>query len=107
MLLATGGGRRSDDGATDAQLLTRLRAGDRDAYTLLWQRHIALALHVARSYAPGSAEDLASESFLAVYRRVAIEQKGPENAFRPLPPHDDAQSRHQVGAHRQAHRHRP
>lgn len=83
MLLATGGGRRSDDGATDAQLLTRLRAGDRDAYTLLWQRHIALALHVARSYAPGSAEDLASESFLAVYRQVAIEQKGPENAFRP------------------------
>ncbi|MGJ0202789.1 sigma-70 family RNA polymerase sigma factor [Leucobacter sp. gxy201] len=83
MLLATGGGRRSDDGATDAQLLTRLRAGDRDAYTLLWQRHIALALHVARSYAPGSAEDLASESFLAVYRQVAIEQKGPESAFRP------------------------
>lgn len=68
---------------SDAELIARLRDGHNDAYTQLWQRHVAIVMHLARSYAPGSAEDLVSEAFLAVYRQIAVEHKGPETAFRP------------------------
>nr|WP_243752703.1 sigma-70 family RNA polymerase sigma factor [Leucobacter ruminantium] len=64
-------------------MLTRLREGSSEAYAQLWCRYIGLALTVARRYAPGAAEDLASEAFLAVYRQVAVEGKGPREAFRP------------------------
>lgn len=75
--------RVGDPAATDAELLTRLREGSSEAYAQLWCRYIGLALTVARRYAPGAAEDLASEAFLAVYRQVAVEGKGPREAFRP------------------------
>ncbi len=65
----------------DVELLDRLRAGDNDAYTLLWQRHIGVALRLGRRLDVVQAEDLASEAFLAVYRQVTS-GGGPETHFR-------------------------
>lgn len=63
-------------------MLTLLRGGESDAYTELWRRHIQPALKLAGRLAPGRADDLASESFLAVYHQITIAGNGPESAFR-------------------------
>lgn len=68
--------------SSDAELLSLLRAGETEAYTELWRRHIQAALRVARRLAPGQADDLASESFLAVYHQVTVAGNGPEGSFR-------------------------
>lgn len=68
--------------SSDVDLLAALRDGDADAYTELWRRHIDVALRVARRYSPEHAEDLASESFLAVYNQVVVVGKGPTENFR-------------------------
>lgn len=67
---------------TDAELLSRLRDGDTEAYTELWRRHIQAALRVGRIVAPGQAEDLVSESFLAAYNQIVNRGNGPESTFR-------------------------
>lgn len=70
--------------SSDAELLSLLRAGETEAYTELWRRHIQAALRVARRLAPGQADDLASESFLAVYHQVTVAGNGPEGSFGPI-----------------------
>lgn len=68
--------------ADDVSLLNRLRDGDQTAYTELWRKHVAAALRLGRRLTPEHAEDLASESFLAVYQQVAVLKAGPESSFR-------------------------
>lgn len=68
--------------ASDAELLARLRSGETEAYTELWRRHVRAALRLAQRVAPGHAEDLVSESFLAVYRQVTTTGSGPRDTFR-------------------------
>jgi len=70
------------DARTDAELLRDVRAGDRGAYEVLWRRHFGAGLRYARKMFPSRAEDLVSESFLAVYQQVTMTDKGPEFAFR-------------------------
>ncbi|WP_449283163.1 RNA polymerase sigma factor [Leucobacter sp.] len=72
----------AQNGSSDAELLGRLREGDRSAYVALWARHISAALRVAHRLYPSRAEDLASEAFLAVYQQVAVSGNGPREAFR-------------------------
>ena len=67
---------------SDAELLEKLRNGNNEAYEALWRRHVDAALTVAKKVAPSRAEDLVSESFLAVYHQVAVNGNGPESAFR-------------------------
>lgn len=71
-----------DAHSSDAELLALLRSGVTEAYTELWRRHVQAALRVGRRVAPGQAEDLVSESFLAVYHQIADKGNGPESAFR-------------------------
>lgn len=74
-------GRASSD-CSDAELLTRLRGGDSEAYTELWRRHVRAAIRVARRVYPERADDLVSEGFLAVYHQLTVSGNGPESAFR-------------------------
>jgi len=67
---------------SDAELLRAVRDGDGGAYEVLWQRHFDSALRYARHLYPSRAEDLVSESFLAIYQQVRTRQKGPDFAFR-------------------------
>ena len=67
---------------SDAELLRAVRDGDGGAYEVLWQRHFDAALRYAGHLYPSRAEDLVSESFLAIYQQVRTSQKGPEFAFR-------------------------
>ncbi|MFF3027504.1 sigma-70 family RNA polymerase sigma factor [Microbacterium sp. NPDC057944] len=71
-----------EDSRGDAELLRALRDGDRDAYVVLWERHIGAALRQASRLLPSRAEDLVSEAFLAIYQQVTTTDKGPEFAFR-------------------------
>lgn len=67
---------------SDRALLEQLRGGDPTAYTELWRRHVAAALTLARRIAPAHAEDLVSDSFLAVYHQVTVAGGGPASSFR-------------------------
>ena len=63
---------------SDALLLGRLRAGDRDAFDRLFERHYATvyrALH-GLTGSPEAAEDLAQETFLALYRSPPAPEPG-------------------------------
>ncbi|MDQ0644564.1 sigma-70 family RNA polymerase sigma factor [Microbacterium murale] len=71
-----------DDVRSDAELLSALRGGERDAYVALWTRHVNAALRYAGRLSPSRAEDLVSESFLAIYQQVTTTPKGPQFAFR-------------------------
>lgn len=66
----------------DAELLRLVRDGDRHAYGALWARHAPAALRYARRLLPARAEDLVSESFLAIYQQVVLTSAGPQFAFR-------------------------
>jgi len=70
-----------EDPRSDAELLRELRDGSRDAYTVLWERHIGAGLRYAHRMMPSHAEDLASEAFLAIYQQVTT-NGGPDFAFR-------------------------
>ncbi|MGN7859133.1 sigma-70 family RNA polymerase sigma factor [Microbacterium sp. 22303] len=67
---------------SDAELLRAVRDGDGGAYEVLWQRHFDAALRYAGHLYPSRAEDLVSESFLAIYQQVRTSRKGPDFAFR-------------------------
>lgn len=67
---------------SDAALLSALRAGDRRAFETLWQRHYDAAYRYAYRVFPSRADDLVSDSFLAIYQQVTATGKGPEFAFR-------------------------
>lgn len=70
------------DSRTDAELLSSLRAGDNSAYEVLWHRHAPAAHRYAQRLLPARAEDLVSESFLAIYQQVTTTEAGPQFAFR-------------------------
>ena len=70
------------DGRTDAELLAALRGGDKYAYAALWERHSGAAQRYAHRLSPSRAEDLVSESFLAIYQQVTTTDAGPQFAFR-------------------------
>lgn len=70
------------DVRSDAELLRSLRGGDSGAYAVLWSRHVGAAYRLAERLYPSRAEDLVSESFLAVYQQVTMTSKGPQFAFR-------------------------
>ena len=70
------------DARTDGELLSALRAGDNRAYEVLWHRHAPAAHRYARRLMPSRAEDLVSESFLAIYQQVTTGSAGPQFAFR-------------------------
>ena len=68
---------------SDAELITRVRAGDRAAYGELYSRHSTAALTLARQFSrsPAEADDLVSESFARVLDTL-IAGGGPDTAFR-------------------------
>ncbi|WP_020574446.1 sigma-70 family RNA polymerase sigma factor [Actinopolymorpha alba] len=69
-------------GPSDRELLTSLRAGNEDAYALLWERHHPAALRAARQYDHSTeAEDIAAEAFARVLAAVR-QGNGPTEAFR-------------------------
>ncbi len=70
------------DGRTDAELLAALRGGDKHAYAALWERHAPAAQRYALRLSPARADDLVSESFLAIYQQVTTTEAGPQFAFR-------------------------
>jgi RNA polymerase sigma-70 factor (ECF subfamily) len=65
---------RAAEGAlTDPDLMRRTAAGDRDAFTALYQRHHAMVYRFARlmTGCNSAAEDIVQEVFLAVMRDAA------------------------------------
>ncbi len=70
------------DAPSDAELITRVRGGDADAYGTLFARHVEAARRLARQLARGhDADDLVSEAFTKVMG-VLQEGGGPDVAFR-------------------------
>ena len=69
--------------ASDAELITRVRAGDRSAFGDLYSRHAAAAASLARQFSRSGAEadDLVSEAFARVLDGM-LAGKGPDTAFR-------------------------
>ncbi|MFJ4166933.1 RNA polymerase sigma factor [Microbacterium sp. NPDC089698] len=70
------------DARTDAELLSAVREGDKHAYAVLWERHSRAARRHAYRLFPSRADDLVSESFLAIYQQVTTTHAGPRFAFR-------------------------
>ena len=68
---------------SDPELITRVRAGDRQAFGELYKRHSGPATSLARQFARSAAEsdDLVSESFARVLDNL-LAGKGPDTAFR-------------------------
>lgn len=67
----------------DGELILKVRAGDAGAFEILFKRHQAVALAVARKNSDNSsdAEDAVSEAFSAVFQSLR-EGKGPDSFFR-------------------------
>jgi RNA polymerase sigma factor (sigma-70 family) len=73
---------RLPTGANDAELISRVRGGDVDAYGELFSRHVDAATRLARALAGSAdADDLVSESFVKVLN-VLLGGGGPDIAFR-------------------------
>lgn len=69
-------------GANDAELISRVRGGDVDAYGELFSRHVDAATRLARTLAGAAdADDLVSEAFVKVLN-VLLGGGGPDIAFR-------------------------
>ncbi|WP_197280944.1 RNA polymerase sigma factor [Microbacterium sp. No. 7] len=68
--------------SSESELLSRVRDGDAEAWAELWQRHVGAALRLGRRIAPGRAEDLVSEAFLATYQQLTVRGNGPRDGFR-------------------------
>lgn len=67
---------------SDAELIARVRGGDRDAYGHLFERHRDAAARLAGSLSrSGDADDLVSEAFVKVFN-VLLKGGGPDLAFR-------------------------
>ncbi|WP_243058066.1 RNA polymerase sigma factor [Nocardioides sp. SR21] len=71
-----------DTGLDDADVLARVRAGDRDAYAELVHRHAPVAIRTAALLgAGGDAEDVVQEAFVKAYG--ALGSFRPGAPFRP------------------------
>ncbi|MFJ4166827.1 sigma-70 family RNA polymerase sigma factor [Microbacterium sp. NPDC089698] len=70
------------DDRGDAELLRAVRDDDAGAWEFLWQRHYDSALRYARRLYWSRAEDLVSESFLAIYQQLRMSDGGPTSSFR-------------------------
>ncbi|WP_160299690.1 sigma-70 family RNA polymerase sigma factor [Microbacterium azadirachtae] len=70
------------DARTDADLLSAVLEGDERAYAVLWERHFPAARRYAHRLFAARADDLVSESFLAIYQQVTTTDAGPRFAFR-------------------------
>jgi RNA polymerase sigma factor (sigma-70 family) len=72
------------DGPSDAALLERVRAGDRDAYGELYVRHEPAATSLARYLTRSNheADDVVADAFARVLRAIKG-GAGPTEAFRP------------------------
>lgn len=71
------------DTISDEDLVARVRAGDREAYGVLWQRHSAAALSVARQYqGVADPDDILQEAAKTVFSSI-LRGGGPFGAFRP------------------------
>lgn len=67
---------------TDEQLIDLTRDGDMQAYSELWQRHVAVAVRVARRTTNKvDPEDLVSEAFMNVLKAIK-NGSGPRDNFR-------------------------
>ncbi len=71
------------ESSSDAELIAGVRAGDRAAFGMLYERHAAAARKVARQYtnSEADAEDVVSESFSRILRALG-NGDGPDLAFR-------------------------
>jgi RNA polymerase sigma factor (sigma-70 family) len=68
---------------SDAELIAAVRAGDREAYGVLWARHESAARNLAGQIAKSSdVDELVSESFYRLLRALDS-GGGPDGAFRP------------------------
>lgn len=75
--------RGGEDGRSDADLVAATRAGDREAYAVLWRRHVGAARMAARAVTSSiDADDLVSESFARIFKTIG-NGSGPGEAFRP------------------------
>ena len=69
-------------GPEDAEILARVRGGDRDAYAELVRRHAPVAMRTAALLgAGGDAEDVVQEAFVKAY--AALDRFRPGAPFRP------------------------
>lgn len=67
---------------SDVALVEAARGGSREAYAVLWSRHVNAGLGFARSYSRnGSPEDLVSEAFTRIFSTIR-KGGGPTGAFR-------------------------
>src|SRR6187402_3733784 len=68
---------------SDAALVEKTRTGDQRAFAELWHRHYRSGARVARQFTSSiDADDLVSEAFTRIYKRV-LAGGGPTGAFRP------------------------
>jgi RNA polymerase sigma-70 factor (ECF subfamily) len=71
-----------DTGPDDADLLARVRDGDRDAYAELVRRHAPVAMRTAALLGAGAdTEDVVQEAFVKAY--AALDRFRPGAPFRP------------------------
>ncbi|MEU3625715.1 hypothetical protein BS329_38695 [Amycolatopsis coloradensis] len=70
-------------GRSDSELLAAVRAGDSDAYAVLFRRYHGRALQYARKHTRFSeiAEDAVMDAFLGTFQ-ILLHQKGPTTEFR-------------------------
>lgn len=69
-------------GPSDAELISRTRAGDNDAWARLYERHHAAAERVAlRIAGRDDGQDLVADAFLRIWSAIRV-GKGPEYAFK-------------------------
>ncbi len=68
---------------SDDVLVSRVRAGDNEAFEALFERHRSIALHIASRQADNVAdvEDIVAEAFIAVLQYLTA-GKGPDTFFR-------------------------
>ena len=68
---------------SDADLIVRVRGGDREAYGMLFERHEAAARNLARqlSRSPAEVDDMVAESFARVLTTL-LNGGGPTSSFR-------------------------
>ena len=71
-------------GDKDAELIVAARAGDADAYGLLYERHAGAARRLARQFVtvPADIDDVVAETFSRVLQAIR-RGNGPAEAFRP------------------------